>query len=240
MRERTVGSLAFDVDYQFQENPSATKQLTLIKPTTEITSMLGFKLNIRLKRLGSLRKVDALLSASLESKLEVANSVLNPQRVELPMGGFDIDSILNSAILTESKDLVDVSEEKSAMGLYSEVKVGDNVRRSTILNADPNSSDGVIYSFRQLQEYKKNNYEKFERAKMDMIMQARTAQDADGCGGANERGSLDTNNPFSNKSLSSLKSIVKSVLGEQPHGSAEGKHNHCKAHDIDDCTECAA
>ncbi len=156
----------------------------------------------------------------------------------------DFDDILGSAVITsQAENIVDISSEKKFLGLQSAQTNAASMRRSTILNADSASSDGVIYSFRQLQEYKKNNRDAFDSAKEAIYMKARMAQDADGCGGINERGST-TNGLESG--LGKITNLLdfKAGKGLKNGDHKEGKHDHCNncGGDLTDgkCSKCAA
>lgn len=143
----------------------------------------------------------------------------------------DFDDILNSAVVVkQSETIVDISEEKKFLGLKSDDIKVRNIRRSTILNADT-SSDGVIYSFRQLQEYKQNNRAEFDRAKESIIMQARMAQDMDGCGGRNETGLGNEIGLFGGGSnITSLADRrMDKILGtKDDHKHGANEKGHCK------------
>ncbi len=137
------------------------------------------------------------------------------------------DDILETAVVQDSgSEIVDVSQEKLVLGYKSDViQSNPSIKRSTVLNVDSASDDGVMYSFRKLQDYKKNAPVKFEEAKQAILAKARMAQDADGCGGVNER------NSFKSSSIEKPSKLGGSISfggGSSNHSHAEGEGDHCE------------
>lgn len=162
-------------------------------------------------------------------------SVFKPKQEIKPKASepdlFDnFDDILDSAVVTKQlENIVDISEEKRFLGLKSEITRSATLRRSTVLNSDSQNSNGVIYSFRQLQEYKQNNRQEFERAKEMIYMRAMMAQDADGCGGRNEMANSGSNVLGGNSILNFTEARMNKLTGKvNEHNHKSGEHEHCQ------------
>ncbi len=179
---------------------------------------------------GVLKKDSNLLQLPIKGSLK-PNFPIQPE-IKLVTGSDfqeddDFDDILGSAIVQDSgSEIVDVSQEKAVLGYKSDViQQNLSIKRSTVLNADSASDDGIIYSFRKLQDYKKSDPVRFVEAKQAILAKARMAQDADGCGGVNESKSFKST---SIEKPSKLGGSISFGGGSSNHSHAEGEGDHCE------------